>query len=490
MVTIYRSISTATGLVLAVCWLAANMGCGNGGSVVLHPSTGSFSKASLKGSYVYQIHGASVSNGVVYREAGVFTADGAGNITAGFVDYSANPVGAAVSGSYTVNPDGTGFINMATSLGNSNLAITLVSSSKAHLIESDATLNASGSAELQDSTAINAPPNGTFAFQLHQEASALSHNSSSSQVGAFTFSSGTATGTMDQNLGGTLSTDSLTPSFSPPGSLGRGTGSFFDATANFTTSFVYYIVNSGKLVILVTNPSAVGSGSAELQTGAAGGGLSGSYAFGSRGDDASSLYGVATVGQFTARAGSISGVEDVTQDGNYTSRVSISSCYSSQATGRVVVTNCSSTTPVRVFWMVNPSRAFFFDSNGTAVEDGTADLQSLNSFSASSIKGQFAIVMAGVDLTPELLSRVGVLEFDGTQKAVLSELVNASASFSGGQTPGTLSGSYMVTSNGRSAANLNSGALNLVFYAVSGSSAYVLEAAPGFMTSGTLELQQ
>ena len=486
----YRAVSTAVSLVLGISSLATMVGCGNGGSVVLNSTTGSYSKASLKGSYVYQIHGASVSNGVVYREVGVFTADGAGNITGGSDDYSAIPAGAAVSGTYTVSQDGTGFISMTTSIGQINLALTIVNSSKVDLIEADNSLNASGVAELQDTTAIHTPPNGTFVFRLHQEASAQSQSTASSQVGGFAISSGTATGTMDQNLGGVLSTDSLTPTFNQPGSLGRGTGTLFDSTANFTTTFVYYIVNSGKVVLLVTNPSSVGSGSAEVQTGAVGAGLSGSYAFGSRGDDAFSLYGLATVGRFTASGGSISGVEDIVQDGNYSSNVTISRCYSSQANGRVVVTNCSSPTPTQVFWMVSPSRAFFLDSNGTTVEDGTADLQTLNSFSAASFKGQFAVVMDGIDLTPELLSRVGALQLDGSQKAIFTELVNASASLAGGQSPGTLSGSYAVSTNGRSTAGLNSGSLNLVFYAISGSSGYILQADPGFITSGTIGLQQ
>lgn len=486
----YRSISTASCLFLGIFSLAATVGCGNGGSVVLNPSTGNFSKGSLKGSYVYQIHGASVANGVVYREVGVFTADGAGNITSGSDDYSANPAGTAVSGSYTVSQDGTGFISMTTSLGQINLAITIVNSSKVDLIESDNSLNAAGVAELQNSSATSAPPNGTFVFRLHEEASVESQNTSSSHVGAFTVSSGTGTGTMDENLGGALYTDSIAPTFNPPGSLGRGTGSLFDSTANFTTSFVYYIVNSGKVVLLVTNPGAVGSGSAEVQTGVVSGGLSGSYAFGSRGDDSFSLYGLATVGQFTASAGSISGVEDFVRDGNYSSGVAVSGCYSSQASGRVVVTNCSSPSPTQVFWMVTPSRAFFLVSNGSTVQDGTADLQTLNSFSASSIKGQFAVVMDGFDLTPELLSRVGALQLDGTQRAVFTELVNASASRAGGQSPGTLSGPYSVSANGRSTVGLNSGGLNLVFYAISGSSGYVLQANSGFITSGTLELQQ
>ena len=464
--------------------------CGNGGSVVLNATSGSYSKASLKGTYVYQIHGAAVVSGVVYREVGVFTADGAGNITGGSDDYSANPAAAAVSGTYTVSQDGTGFINMTTSIGQINLALTIVNAAKVNLIEADSSLNAAGVAELQDATAIGAPPNGTFVFRLHQEASAQSQSNPSSQVGSFTTSGGTASGTMDQNLGGAFTSDALTPTFNQPGAHGRGTGTLFDSTANFTTTFVYYMVNSGKLLLLVTNAGSVGSGSAELQTGAAGSGLSGTYAFGSRGDDAFSLYGLASVGQFTASAGSISGVEDIVQDGNYSSNVAISGCYSAPASGRVAVSNCSSPTPTEVFWMVSPARAFFLKNNAASVEDGTADLETLNSFSAASFKGQFAVVMDGIDATPELLSRVGVVQLDGSQKAVLTELVNASASGTGGQSPGTLSGSYAVATNGRSTVGLNNGSLNMVYYAISASSGYILQINPGFITSGTMTLQQ
>ncbi|MBV9342403.1 MAG: hypothetical protein JO159_16140 [Acidobacteria bacterium] len=71
----------------------------------------------------------------------------------------------------------------------------------------------------------------------------------------------------------------------------------------------------------------------------------------------------------------------------------------------------------------------------------------------------------------------------------MTELVNASASLSGGQSPGALSGTYAVSSNGRVTASLNSGGLDLVMYAVSGSTAYVLEVNTGVVTSGTVDLQ-
>jgi hypothetical protein len=142
--------------------------------------------------------------------------------------------------------------------------------------------------------------------------------------------------------------------------------------------------------------------------------------------------------------------------------------------------------------MVNPSRAFFLTNDPSKVEDGTADLQTAASFSTSSVKGQFALVMDGNDFlgqNPELLSRVGTLRFDGAGKLVLTELVNASNSGSGAQSPGVLTGTYQVSSSGRVVATLNGSSLNLVTYAASGSNAYALQLDSATNTSGTAELQ-
>src|SRR5512141_3189064 len=97
--------------------------------------------------------------------------------------------------------------------------------------------------------------------------------------------------------------------------------------------------------MLVSNVNAVGSGIAELQTGAVGNGLSGSYAFGSRGDDLTAFSGffagIATVGQFNASSGTISGTEDSSFEGTISSNANFSSCFSAAASGRVAVVDVS-----------------------------------------------------------------------------------------------------------------------------------------------------
>jgi hypothetical protein len=72
----------------------------------------------------------------------------------------------------------------------------------------------------------------------------------------------------------------------------------------------------------------------------------------------------------------------------------------------------------------------------------------------------------------------------------LNEVFNASSSGVGAQSPGILSGSYTVASNGRVVASLSSGTLSLVMYAASGSQAYVLQTDPSLITSGMVQLQQ
>jgi hypothetical protein len=302
---------------------------------------------------------------------------------------------------------------------------------------------------------------------------------------------------MDENLNGVFSSPAVTATYSTPDSLGRGTGTLVNSSTNFTTNFVYYIVDISKFVMLVSNVNAVGSGSAELQSGAVTNGLSGNYAFGSRGDG-SFFAGVATVGQISAASGTMTTTEDLNQDGTITSNTSFDSCYTPSANGRVVINdvsgNACSSSAAQVFWMVNPSRAVFV--NTFSIEDGTADLQTSPSFSTSTFTQQYAMAMDGLDLSrtivpsDELYSRIGVLQFDGKGNLKLNEVVNASGTNAGVNSPGILGGTYSVGSNGRITGSVGNGTLNLVMYAVSPSQAYVLQADPGFITSGTLLLQQ
>lgn len=491
-----------------IACLMGAIGCGGSGVVIPH-TTGKYSNASFKGSYVFQIHGFISQSGSAYREVGVITADGNGNITAG--SDSANTIGAggaiqnasSLTGTYTVANDGTGNVTInSTALGSLfgisqiTFEVTLASTSQADLMEADAFADGTGTAVLQDPTAAGTIPSGTFVFGLHDDSNTQS--ASESEVGIFTISGNSVTGSMDQNLISSSSSLTLTGSFTAPSAAGVGTATFTDNTS-ISSSFIYYIVNSGKFVFLMSN-SAVGSGSAELQTGTVSAGLSGTYVFGSRGDDLNGgVAADATVGEFSASGATFSsGALDTMQDGNYSGVVNFTGTPvgSPSAQGRVQVTltQGGSPGPTMVFWLVSPSRAFFLDENAGDVEDGTADLQTGSAFSASTVNGQYAIVMDGVDfINSQAVAGVGTLQFDGTSRITLVELINDSASGVGAQSPGTLAGSYQVGGSGRVTTQINGnngGGPDLVMYAISGSQAYALQTDSGENVSGIVQLQQ
>lgn len=495
--------------VLKICFftglgsLVAAVGCGGGGGPVIPHTTGNFTNASFKGSYVFQIRGVISSTFNPYRQVGVITADGNGNITGGVEDV--NTIGTAgaiestsVTGSYTIANDGTGQLVLnSTALGSLfsgapiTFAVTLASASKVQLLEADVFADGSGSAELQDANATGATPAGPFVFGIHED---LNTNSASeSQVGMFTISSGNLSGSMDQNTIAGASSTTLTGNIDAPTILGSGTGTITDSSNN-STPFLYFIVNSGKFLLLPTN-AAIGSGSAEAQSGGVSAGLSGNYVFGSRGDDLNAVGASATVGQFTANGNSITaGALDAIQDGNYSNLLQFTGSVagSVSAQGREEVT--LSLGPTFVFWLVSPSRAFFLDENSGAIEDGTADLQTGSGFSASAIKGQYALIMDGTDfINGQEVARIGTLQFDGSSGITLVELVNDSLSGGGAQSPGALSGHYQVGGSGRITTQIsgnNGGGPDLVMYAISSSQAYAMQIDAGENTSGVIQLQQ
>ena len=481
---------TLFSLAVGILSLIAAAGCGSGGSVVLPNPTGTYSLASLNGSFVYQIRGLSTVG--AYREIGLFTADGAGHITGGSDDFSnGGLISNTITGNYQVGNDGTGFLSIGpTALGQITFAITLASSSKVYLMEADNFADGAGVAELQSSARA---PTGTFVFRLHQIAAGLGVNPVS-KVGTLTLAAGNVTaGNLDQNSGGTSSQLTLiSGTFNAPNLQGRGLASVTDST-NAVSNFVFYVVDGGKLALLESNSGIVASGSAEAQSGAVGSGLSGSYAFGSRGDFGINYDAAATVGQFTASGGAITAyTSDAMQLGTY-SNPSYTGTYTAQTNGRVAV-SLNSGGVQEVFWMVNPARAFFLVNDPSRVEDGTADLQTVGSFTASTLKGQYAMVMDGIDFfNNQILARVGIAQYDGSIKAVVSELVNASNSGLGAQSPigGPPTGAYAVSTNGRGIATLTNatGPLTVVTYSISGSDAYALQVDGFTNTSGTIELQ-
>jgi hypothetical protein len=481
-----RRLYLPLGLVSLLCLYTA---CGyNNGFVPGFIPQGNFSNASLNGQYVYQIEGFDFRNstsGVPYREAGVFTANGSGGITSATDDFSEGSTVLTTNstGSYAISSDGTGSLSFNNPLGAINLAVTIVSSSKVYLVEGDQVLNAGGLAEKQDSTAIAAAPSGTFVFREHD----IDAVQSAGSVGAFTLTGGTVSaGSKDVNRAGLLTSLSFTGgSFNAPDPLtGRGTGTLTDSSPA-TTSFFYYIVDANNIRFLAGDVGVVGSGRAEKQTGTPA--LSGSYAFGSEGDTINFLSSVNSAGRFTVSNGAISGgARDTVQDGSSIVNTTFTGTLTQAASGRATVALSTTANSNLVVWMISPARGFFVVDDPTTIQEGTLDLQQTANFSNATMNGQYGLIMDGFD-SGFAKDRVGTLQWNGSGKLVLNEFTNSNGMIT---VPIVLSGTYSVSSNGRTTGSINSLSNNLVFYLVSGSNAYVVQNDTGVQIDGTISKQQ
>lgn len=489
----------ALSLGLTFCCLMFCAGCGLGGDG--NPRViGNFSNSSLSGRYTYQIKGfdrGAGNGGSIFVEAGSFTADGAGHLTNGTDEFSTGAGAATLgtsSGTYSISRDGTGTLVLnTTQAGTLSFAVTLASSSKFYLIEADTFANAFGTAEKQDTTAFTSAPSGTFVFRLHE----VSGGQPVGSVGQLTVAGGSFTGQEDLlALGNALSSHTISNgTFTAPNTTtGRGTGAFTDNTG-FITNFVYYVVNSGTLRLFSTTQDTLGLGRAEVQTAGPfnAGSFSGGYAFGSAGDTGTvalvNFDAANTVGRYTAGGDGLisSGTYDSVRDGTPSINISASGSYTITPNGRVDAR--VNNTVHDIFWLVSPSRAFFVRDvdDLTKVEDGTADRQQPSSFANSTMTGQFALAMGGLDNGTDT-DRVGTLQWGGSAaNLALNEFVN----IGGNINTAFLNGNFSVASNGRTTATLpfNAGSSNLVFYLVSGADAYFLLSDPGIVINGVISKQ-
>jgi len=471
----------------------SGFGTGSGGS-------GSFSNSSASGQYTYEVTGWDLTTGALssealpFREAGSVTLDGKGNVTAGedlFVEGSTQTPHSSITGTYSVGSDGTG--SATVNFGNGGgiqFGLTVVNSSLIYLSVTAAqpggtTLltNGYGTAELQTASALSAAPSGTFAFQLQQIGSVHTSTTtgSSAMIGSFTVSGGTVTGGTEYVNGATAGQANITGGiFNAPDSNGVGTGTLVDSNA-VTTSFSYFTVSSTSIRLLSTVTGNIGLGRADAQTGTfSNSSLSGSYAFGAKGDDGTvGLGAIQAVGQFSANGsgGITGGATDSDVDGGPTSNEAIpSGTYAIGASGCGTATLAQGGVSFPVFGcLVSSSSGYFIADSTSLVEAGTFTQQSTSSFANSTTNGQFAIVMDGIAAASggdTFLDRVGWLRFDGSGNLTLNELVNDNGSAT---TPGLLSGTYSTSANGRVTGSITSVSSAFVFYLVSGTSGYALQ---------------
>ena len=241
---------------------------GNGtaaGSFELQDSS-AFNNASLTGNYIFQFGGMDSSANPMGK-IGLFTSDGAGNITGGSEDesdFGVTSFNPALTGSYSISSTGRGTLALSDPAGTSNFIVYVISASKINLIEVDPTPSSvlSGVAEQQASQAFsNGTLLGGYAYLLNRAPSSTLGVFDVVGRAVFDGKGNVSGGTEDEVGSGVQNT--ITGGTYSVGGDGRGT---VQATSNSgARGYIFYMVSPSRLYMLDEFTTWAGTGAADLQ---------------------------------------------------------------------------------------------------------------------------------------------------------------------------------------------------------------------------------
>jgi hypothetical protein len=470
----------------------------------------------LKGQYAFSFTGLDI-NGFT-AAAGSITADGFGNITAGeedFYDAITQQPQVSLVGSYTIGSDGRGTMTLTPNAAigvcsspsscTQTLSFVVVSPQHALIIAFDGSATSSGSVDLQNSNNFSLSSiAGAYSFAFSgldiskSPAVPLAVGGVLSADGNGNFTSVTE----DMNDGGAVtvnvSTSGMYNCTGAPDSFGRGTAAF-GPCATATTTFVYYVVNSGTVRFIETDAVGFTAGSAFAQgTGPfSNASLSGPFAFTLAGK--SSTGALVAGGLFTSNGkGNIaSGILDVNNAGSVTNGTP-SGKYGLASNGRGTLTFSSTggLSQFGIYVTSNPSSPILLVELDSGLTTSGAALAQASGVSASTLSGDYGVNFDAA-ITGGKEDLVGQMFADGASalggNADLNQFVS-----SGTPTPNTaLAGAFTAASNGRftgSLATSPTGNLNEIFYVASNSTVLFIETdAVGSVSgpaTGVLQLQQ
>ena len=426
---IFLAGSLALGLYAAAC------GGGNGTFTPTPTPTptpqGSYSLASLNGTYAFSMSGTDNTQGLSISRIGSFHADGQGNITMAIEDvndggsFSTFNFTAAPASNYTMSSNGRGVLTLShpnvvnpSLADNFTFSIALDSTSSGLMIETDGSSTMSGNFRLQTISSTLAT---AYAFDV--SGVDLGNSTSASFIGQFTTNgvSGVTGGEMDVNDGAspsgaiTLQPGTITLDATNFSNFGRGTMTL-NTTLNsqiLNLSYVFYVVDGSHLVLVENDTVAATSGSATAQTAvpttvAA---FPGSFVFAVGGAAISQgvFGGLARAGRFTSDAnGNVTnvsldedfsgGVNAFPKAGGF-SNVTVTIDAAGTGRGTLNFTDVTRNQPFQyVFYMASATQGFIQDDSPNVVADGSITAQS-GTFTAASIAGSYAINWSGVNLS-------------------------------------------------------------------------------------------
>ncbi|HKV24753.1 MAG TPA: hypothetical protein VJN93_09200 [Candidatus Acidoferrum sp.] len=235
--------------------------------------TSGVNNAELNGDYAFTFSGFTGSSGsaAIFAAVGRFTANGAGNVTNGVLDSNGGGGNSILSaqpftGTYTIGSDHRGMLSLNIAGGTQTFAFIMMANGNAQFIGFDAAgrtgISGSGTIEKADRTAFSAARiTGDYAFGMegfNASGTRISFAGRFTSDGAGTL--GSAVG--DINAGGTFGPATFTSSTYALSDVANGRGttswSFVFNSTSFALNFVFYVVNSRKLLVLETDSIAGG----------------------------------------------------------------------------------------------------------------------------------------------------------------------------------------------------------------------------------------
>jgi len=389
--------------VLILFFLVILSGCGAGIHLVSgNPPptvTGTFTNASLNGSYAFLIRG---TNSGFYSIAGSLQANGAGAITAGTADINSPGTGVlannvAVTGTYSVQADGRTTATLTSTAGNFVIDFVLISNQHGLAIRFNTTATGSGAIDLQQSTAFStAMIAGSFAFSMFGG----DHNGSfETTAGVYTTvninnSDAIQTGVQDINDNGALSVNrSLTGSFAAPSTTGRGTATL---TTNVgSLNLAYYIVDSNHVIFIETDTAPVLAGNAFRQSATA---LTGNLALQMFGSTSNHTFAAGGILKTDGVANILTtSTEDFNVAGTVTQNLPISGTFSVLLNGRGTISIPGSSGLASLVYYPTTGGILLLSVDSLSVATGTAFSQQLSTPSNSSVSGGFGFSLAGAN---------------------------------------------------------------------------------------------
>jgi hypothetical protein len=469
-------------------------GCGGSHPLAGVPQ-GNFTNASLNGTYAFAISGTNA--GGFFAVAGNFQANGSGTIVTGLEDINSQGSGVftnlPISGSYSVRADGRTSAAITSSQGTINLEFVLFNTSSGLAIRFQNTATASGSVDLQTSSAFSLPAlAGSFALNLSGVDNA---GNPETAAGLITLDAvgDISSGVVDDNDNGVLTTNVAVTAAplaitNPNGGRGTATVTTPAAPAGLgTLHFVYYVVDANHLKLIETDAGFPLAGDAFRQSSAS---VSGNFAFTMAGAT-SAGNGIFVTGGIlnTDGAGNIVGgsVQDVYNGGTLSSASAATGTYSLSG-GRGLMTLNGGLGALHLVFYPSTGGLQLMGIDPTIVASGSALAQSGGPFSNGSLNGGFGLNFTGVNVANEIDT---IAQFTTSGTGTLSGALDVN---SGGVLASNLSltGNYTVAGNGRGTGALNSsaGTVNITLYMVSTSRALFIETDATQVSVGLLAKQQ